>query len=56
MVNGVALGGGCEMVAGCDMAIASDKAKFGQPEIVLGGLAPAAAALFPRMIGEKESV
>ena len=55
VVNGVALGGGCELVAGCDMAIACDKAKFGQPEIVLGGLAPAAAALFPRMIGEKKA-
>ena len=55
VVNGVALGGGCELVAGCDMAIASEKAKFGQPEIVLGGLAPAAAALLPRMIGEKKA-
>ena len=55
VVNGVALGGGCEIVAGCDMAIASEKAKFGQPEIVLGGLAPAAAALFPRMMGEKKA-
>ncbi len=55
VVNGVALGGGCEIVAGCDMAIAWDKAKFGQPEIVLGGLAPAAAAIFPRMMGEKKA-
>jgi enoyl-CoA hydratase/carnithine racemase len=55
VVNGVALGGGCEMVAGCDLAIASDKAKFGQPEIVLGGLAPAAAALFPKIMGQKKA-
>jgi cyclohexa-1,5-dienecarbonyl-CoA hydratase len=55
VVNGVALGGGCELVAGCDMAIASEKAKLGQPEIKLGGLAPAAAPLFPRIMGEKKA-
>jgi cyclohexa-1,5-dienecarbonyl-CoA hydratase len=55
VVNGVALGGGCELVAGCDMAIASEKAVFGQPEIKLGGLAPAAAAFFSRIMGEKKA-
>ena len=55
VVNGVALGGGCEIVIGCDLAIACEKAKFGQPEIVLGGLAPAAAAILPRMMGEKRA-
>jgi cyclohexa-1,5-dienecarbonyl-CoA hydratase len=55
VVNGAALGGGCELVAGCDMAVASEKASFGQPEINLGGLAPAAAALFPRIMGEKKA-
>lgn len=55
VVNGVALGGGCELIAGCDMAIASEKAELGQPEIKLGGLAPAAAALFPRIMGEKKA-
>ena len=54
-VNGVALGGGCELVAGCDLAIASEKAKFGQPEIILGGLAPVAAAILPRLLGEKKA-
>ncbi|UCB44078.1 MAG: enoyl-CoA hydratase/isomerase family protein [Dehalococcoidales bacterium] len=55
VVNGAALGGGCELVAGCDMAIASEKAEFGQPEIRLGGLAPAAAGLFSRLMGEKRA-
>ena len=55
VVNGVALGGGCELVAGCDLAIASEKAKFGQPEIILGGLAPVAAAILPRLLGEKKA-
>lgn len=35
-VNGFALGGGCELVLACHFAIASDNAKFGQPEVNLG--------------------
>jgi enoyl-CoA hydratase len=36
MINGFCLGGGCELALSCDFRIASEKARFGQPEIKLG--------------------
>jgi len=49
-LNGVALGGGCELAIGCDMVIAAAHAKIGQPEIKLGVFPPVAAVLMPRLI------
>jgi cyclohexa-1,5-dienecarbonyl-CoA hydratase len=55
VVDGPALGGGCELVAACDIVIAGARARFGQPEIKLGVFPPVAAILLPRVIGEKRA-
>lgn len=56
VVNGSALGGGCELALYCDMVIASEKSRFGQPEIQVGVFPPIAALIFPRMIGRKKAM
>jgi len=50
VVDGAALGGGCELAIYCDMVIASERSKFGQPEIKVGVFPPVAAAILPRLI------
>ena len=52
-VNGVALGGGCELAMACTLRIAGDKAKLGLPEVKLG-LIPGYGGTqrLPRLIGE----
>ena len=55
-VNGAALGGGCELVLACDLVVASEKAKLGQPEIRLGVFPPVAAVLLPRLIGRQPAL
>jgi len=56
VVNGSALGGGCELALYCDMVLATEKAKFGQPEIQVGVFPPIAALIFPRIMGRKKAM
>jgi enoyl-CoA hydratase len=56
MINGLALGGGFELMLACDIAIASETARFGQPEIKVGVIPGAGGTqLLPRLIGEKRA-
>jgi len=55
-VHGYCLGGGCELATFCDFVIATESAKFGQPEIKLGCFPPMAMVTFPRLIGMRAAV
>ena len=56
VVDGAALGGGCEVAIACDMIVASERSKFGQPEIKVGVFPPVAAAIMPRLIGRNRTL
>ncbi len=56
VVQGAALGGGCEVVMACDVVLASDKAVFAQPEIRVGVFPPVAAMALPGLIGWRRAV
>lgn len=54
-VQASALGGGMELAFACDFIVASDKAKFAQPEIQVGVFPPIAALALPRLLPRKKA-
>ncbi|PYV89907.1 MAG: enoyl-CoA hydratase/isomerase family protein [Acidobacteria bacterium] len=55
-VNGPALGAGCELATFCDLVLASENAKFGQPEIKVGVFPPIATVVLPYLVGRKKAM
>jgi cyclohexa-1,5-dienecarbonyl-CoA hydratase len=55
-VDGVALGGGFELVMMADILLASDRATFGQPEIRLGFFAPVGVIELPALLGRAKAM
>jgi cyclohexa-1,5-dienecarbonyl-CoA hydratase len=56
LVRGAALGGGCELALACDFVLASDRARFGQPEISLGVFPPVAAWQLSRQLSPRKGL
>ncbi|MFH2008035.1 MAG: enoyl-CoA hydratase/isomerase family protein [bacterium] len=55
-VDGVALGGGFELTMMADVLLATERAKFGQPEICIGFFAPLGVAYLPQLVGPQRAM
>ena len=55
-VHGLCVGGGMEAAVACDIVMASEKAKFGQPEIKLGFFPPYAVVRLPELVGPAKTI
>jgi len=56
VVDGLASGAGCELAAFCDIVVATENARFLQPEIKLGVFPPMGAVVYPRVIGPRRAM
>ena len=56
IVKGAALGGACALVSFCDLALAGESSKFGQPEIKVGLFPTIGSVVFPYMMGMKKTM
>jgi cyclohexa-1,5-dienecarbonyl-CoA hydratase len=56
VVDGAALGGGCEVALFADIVLASERSKFGQPEIQVGVFPPVAAVTLPHLTGRQKAI
>lgn len=56
IVDGPAIGGGAELIAYCDLVVATPRARFALPEITIGIFPPLASTMFPHIIGPKRAL
>lgn len=56
VIHGFCLGGGMELALSCDLRLAAEDARFGQPEVDLGCFPPLGAALYPSLMGEARTL
>jgi len=53
LVDGIAFGGGCELLLGFDVVVASERSLFSVPEALIGAIPPIASSIGPSLLGRK---